>query len=145
MPSFGLNSWKKHVSHTSSLQWQMYFSKVKLTMDISYNELEVRDCGTTTLECLNFKVQKLKLVGWDWMGTKMENHTKRFIILPSGAKILPCATFVGLNIWKTFLWEFFGSPWHSKFIPLSQLNNFLFFVHERVHKHLNFFSEHLRL
>jgi hypothetical protein len=30
-------------------------------MDISYNELEVRDCGITKLECLNFKVQKIEI------------------------------------------------------------------------------------
>lgn len=48
-------------------------------MDISYNELEVKDCGTTKFECLNFKVQKPKLdeIGW---GQKMENHTRRFVV-----------------------------------------------------------------
>jgi hypothetical protein len=65
-------------------------------MDIFYNELEVKDCGTTKFECLNFKVQKLKLdeIGW---GQKMENHIRRFVVLPS-AKIFPCATFVELSI-----------------------------------------------
>jgi hypothetical protein len=28
-------------------------------MDIFYNEVEVRDCGTIKLECLNFTLQKI--------------------------------------------------------------------------------------
>jgi hypothetical protein len=47
-------------------------------MDVSYNELEVKDCGITKLECLNFKVKQIE-IRW---GQKMENHTRRFVVLP---------------------------------------------------------------
>jgi hypothetical protein len=36
-------------------------------MYLSYNELEVRYYGTIELECLKFKLQKLKLVRLNWM------------------------------------------------------------------------------
>jgi hypothetical protein len=32
-----------------------------LSVDLSYHELEVRDCGSVKLECLNFKLQKTNI------------------------------------------------------------------------------------
>jgi len=32
------------------------------SMNLSYHELEVKDCGNVELECLNFKLQKPKVV-----------------------------------------------------------------------------------
>jgi hypothetical protein len=54
-------------------------------------------------------------------------------------------SFVELSLRKTLFWEFLGFPQNSMLIPLPQLRNFLFLFHKRVHKHLRFFSEHLKL
>ncbi len=116
-------------------------------MDLSHCEVEVKDYGNIQLECLNFKLQKPKVVKpgrkwtthWKWKA--MQGSLKSYLV----PKCCLVQTFVELNIRKTMFWELLGFPQNSKLIPLLQPINFLFLVHRRVHKHLKFFSEHLKL
>jgi hypothetical protein len=36
-------------------------------VDLSYDELEVKDFGIIDMECFKFNLQKLKLIILDWM------------------------------------------------------------------------------
>ncbi len=53
--------------------------------------------------------------------------------------------FVKLSIQETLFWKLLGFPKNFILIPLLQPRNFMFLAHERIHKHLKFFNEHLRL
>jgi hypothetical protein len=50
-----------------------------------------------------------------------------------------------LSVQKALLWELLGLPHNSKFITLPQPNNFLLLVDEKIHEHMKFFNEHLKL
>lgn len=43
---------------------------------------------------------------------------------------------VKLGVQESLLWELFGLPQHTILIPLFELVQFLFTVHERINKHL---------
>jgi hypothetical protein len=75
---------------------------------------------------------------------KMENHVRKSEVL-HGTKMLHCATICWTKCPKNLVLELLGFLQNSKLIPLLQLRNFLFLIHGRVHEHLKFSNEHLRL
>jgi hypothetical protein len=81
-------------------------------VDLSYRELEVKDCGSVQFECLNFKLQKSKVRGNKNKQKvdnvlKMESHVRKFEVL-LGTKMLPCAIICRAKFLKNLI---LGTSW----------------------------------